>query len=73
MTGWLRLNAIMSNQVTTTDLLTTEEAAKFLRCHTVTILRQIKANRIPATRFGRSYVIHKDVLRSLIPTRPVIR
>ena len=45
------------------ELMTVREAAKYLRCHTSTIYRLIKADNLPgAFRVGSDYRINRNVL-----------
>jgi excisionase family DNA binding protein len=43
-----------------------DELAELMGVCRMTVLRQIAAGRIPATKFGRSWRIRADVVRALL-------
>jgi excisionase family DNA binding protein len=47
-------------------LLTTQEAAEFLRVSRATILRWCKAGQLPAVRIGRQWRIDMDQLKRVL-------
>jgi excisionase family DNA binding protein len=47
-------------------LLTTQEAAEYLRISRATILRWCKAGQLPAVRIGRQWRIDTDQLERLL-------
>jgi len=47
-------------------LLTTEEAAKYLRVSRATILRWCRARQLPAVRIGRQWRIDMEQLEELV-------
>lgn len=47
------------------NILTTDEAARFIRVSAKTLRRLAKANRIPFFRVGRQYRFHRAALESL--------
>ena len=47
-------------------LLTTQEAAEFLRVSRATILRWCKAGQLPAVRIGRQWRIDMDQLERVL-------
>lgn len=55
--------------MTTTERLyvSVREAAEILRCHPVTVRRQIAAGEIPARRVGRTWRIPTE---SVVPPEP---
>lgn len=48
------------------NVLTTQEAADFLRIDKKLLYRLIESGEIPAKRVGRVYRVHKDVLTNYI-------
>ena len=45
------------------DVLTTKEAAAFLRAHVETIRRLARRRQIPAFKVGKDWRFHRDALR----------
>lgn len=52
------------------DVLTVEEAAKFLRISTKTVYALIKTGRLSAYRAGRALRIHRDSLLKRMDALP---
>lgn len=48
--------------MTDSPFLTVDEAAAILRCHPATVRELIRADKMPATKLGRTYRIHRDDL-----------
>ena len=53
------------------ELLTVSEVATYLRVTRVTVWRWCQAGKIPATRIGRNWRIHRDDLRRFLETSVV--
>ena len=56
----------MSGQTEIREILTTEEAAEFLRVSQHTIWRWCKTGRLPAFRIGREWRIRREGIEALI-------
>lgn len=49
------------------DFLTTKELAEIAEVHIITVLRWLKEGKIEGKKFGKSWRIHKDELRKILP------
>lgn len=50
-------------------VLTTKEAAVLLKCHERTITNQINRGEIPAHKFGKGWLINKEVIKQMLGER----
>lgn len=48
------------------EFLTTEEIAKLLKVHVITVRRWIIAGKLPATYLGKSYRVTRDDLEKFL-------
>lgn len=53
--------------MTESPFLTIDEAAAILRCHPATVREMVRNGKMPATKLGRTYRVHRD---DLMPKRP---
>lgn len=53
------------------QVVTVDEAAKYLRCSAHTIRDWIKCGRLPARKVGKAYLITRDALQALVTPQVV--
>lgn len=49
------------------DFLTAKELAEAAEVHVITVLRWLKDGKIKGKKFGKSWRIHKDELKKILP------
>ena len=52
------------------EVMTTEQAAKYLQVNIETLKKQLRAGKIPGMKVGRAWRIHKAALDAALGGRP---
>jgi len=61
----------MRHQVMESEVMTVQEVSTYLRCHTSTVYRLVKAGGMPAFRLGRDWRFLRSEIDSWIAGRHV--